>query len=266
MLSPAARPKATRRDPAPATGRRETAIRLGTTLAAAAMSGGLAGLVIGGVLGRLAMRLLAVTSPAGAQGRVTDDLAIVGRISLTGTLGLALFTTLVGVIGGLVYVWVRRVLPTSRAGRVLLFGVFTGSIGGALFVHDYPSFDYTVLAPAWLAIVLFVALPLTYGLVVSLLVEVLDAPTGLLRRAPKSVVLGAGAVVMLPTLPFTGPVILTAFAVALVPRLRRMWFSDLVTLAGSALFALLVLWGLYGLGVDIESIATNRPSTAPFNP
>jgi len=212
------------------------------------------------------MRLLAVTSPTSARGRVTDDLAIVGRISLTGSLGLALFTTLAGAIGGLVYVWVRRVLPTARGARVLLFGIFAGSIGGALFVHDHPSFDYTVLTPAWLAIALFIALPLVFGLLVSLLVEVIDTPTGWLRRAPTALVLGAGGLVALPTLPLTGPVLLAAFTVALVPRLRRLWFSDAVTVAGSALFAVLIVWGLYGLGVDIRSIATNQPSDAPFNP
>jgi hypothetical protein len=48
------------------------------------------GLLVGGVLGRLAMRLLAVTSGQSAQGGVTDDQAIVGEATLRGTVTLAL--------------------------------------------------------------------------------------------------------------------------------------------------------------------------------
>lgn len=251
---------------APAVAGRARALGLGRTISAGALAGALGGFLVGGVLGRLAMRLLAVSSPPAAQGRLTDDQAIVGRITLDGTFDLTLFTTVVGVVGGLIYVWVRRVLPESRRGRVLGFAVLAGAVGGALFVHDYPSFDYTVLTPAWLAVALFIALPLVYGVIVALLVEELDGPTGWLRRMPSPFLLGVGILLVLPTAPITGPVILAAFAVALLPRLRALWWSRSVTLTGSALFVLLVVWGVYGIGADIVSIATGSPSTAPFNP
>ena len=51
---------------------------LARTMGGGALLGALSGLLVGGVLGRLAMRLLAVTSPAAAQGRLTDDQALVG--------------------------------------------------------------------------------------------------------------------------------------------------------------------------------------------
>jgi hypothetical protein len=251
---------------APVLRERDLAIALGMTITAGAIAGTVGGVVVGGVLGRLAMRLLAVTSPPAAQGRITDDNAIVGRITLEGSFDLAVFTTLAGVIGGLVYLLCRRILPEDRRGRVLGFGILCGALGGAFFVHDHPSFDFTVLTPAWLAVALFVALPLLFGVVIVMLVERLDGPTGWLRRAPTPLVLGVGGLVTLPTVPFTGLVILAAFAVALVPRLRVVWRSRAVTVAGSILYVLLVLWGLYGLGADIMSIATDSPSTAPFNP
>jgi len=99
------------------------------------------------VLGRLAMRLLAVTSGQSAQGGVTDDQAIVGEVTLRGTVTLALICTGLGALGGLIYLCVRRVLPDSLRGRILGYGLFSGAIGGALFVHEHGSFDYTVLAP-----------------------------------------------------------------------------------------------------------------------
>jgi hypothetical protein len=239
---------------------------LARTMGGGAVLGALSGVLVGGVLGRLAMRLLAVTSPASAQGRMTDDQAVVGTISLGGTLGLALVTTVAGALAGLVYLWVRRVLPTSRRGRVAGYGVFAGSVGGALFVHDHPSFDYTVLSPTWLAVLLFVALPLAFGLLLPALVETLDRPSGWLRRRPAWLVTGLGLLVAAPVLPLAAPVVLGAFVIALSPRLRAAWHSRVVTVTGVALFALLVLWGGYGLVVDVVSVATDTPSTAPFNP
>jgi hypothetical protein len=76
------------------------------------------------------------------------------------------------------------VLPDSLRGRILGYGLFSGAIGGAFFVHEHGSFDYTVLAPAWLAVAMFVALPLLFGLTVPALVEVTDREGGLGRRVP----------------------------------------------------------------------------------
>ncbi|MEP6666260.1 MAG: hypothetical protein ABJA81_07430, partial [Nocardioidaceae bacterium] len=78
------------------------------TLAAGVFGGALCGVFVVGVLGRLAMRLLAVTSSDQVQGAVTDDDEIVGVISLEGTLSLGVFGILAGATGGLVYLWVRR--------------------------------------------------------------------------------------------------------------------------------------------------------------
>src|SRR5829696_4140773 len=60
-------------------------LALARTLSVGAVAGAICGLLVGGVLGRLAMRLLAVTSGESAQGGVTDDQAIVGEITLLGT-------------------------------------------------------------------------------------------------------------------------------------------------------------------------------------
>ncbi len=227
-----------------------------------AIAGAVTGIFVSGVLGRLAMRLLAVTSPLYAQGGITDDQAVVGEITLAGTANLAFFGATAGGIGGLIYLWVRRVLAESRRGRVLGYGLFTGTVGGALLVHDHPSFDYTVFSPAWLSVALFIALPVVFGILVAVLVEMFDG-TG--RRPPVALFVVA-VVVALPALILTSPFLGVATAVVWVPVLRRAWRSRVVTVAGRAAYAGLVLWGLYGIVVDVISIATDQPSSAPFNP
>jgi hypothetical protein len=243
------------------TGTRGRAARLTRMLAWGAVGGAFAGFLVGGVLGRLAMRLLAVTSP-GARGGITDDQAVVGEISVGGSGFLAFFTIALGAVGGLVYLWVRRVLPGTTRGRVLGYGLFTGAVGGALFVHDHPSFDYTVLTPAWLAVALFVALPAAYGLAVAALVEALERGAD---RVPLWLVSVVGGAALALAFFLTVPMVAVAYVVGLVPAINRAWRSPAVTVAGRLLYAVAVLWGGYGLVADIASIATGIPSPMPFN-
>lgn len=242
-----------------------TAGRLARTMAAATIGGALSGLVVGGVLGRLAMRLLAATSPVQAQGGITDDNAVVGTISVSGTVALALFTVQGGAIGGLVLLLARRVLPASRRGRAACSGLLTGALGGAAFVHGHGSFDFTELRPVPVAVIIFVALPLLYGLLVPYVVDALDGWT---QRGPGWPVLLLGVVVLVqpPTIAAVALAYGAALGIAATAPLSRWWHGRGVTVAGTALFAVLVLWGIYGLTVDIASLATGVPPTAPVNP
>ena len=241
---------------------------LARTTAAGLVGGAVCGALVGGVLGRLAMRLLAVTSPDSALYRLTDDDAIVGEISVAGTLSLLAFTASIGAIGGLLYLWVARVLPATPRGRVAGFGLLTGTLGGALFVHGHGSFDYTVLRPVWLAVALFVALPSLFGVAVPLLVDTLAGPRGWVRRGPWWLV--APATVIAAVQPAGLVVFAAGYGVALtistVPVLHRWWHGRVVTVLGSTLLGALVCWGVYGLAVDIVSLVQQRYPTAPFNP
>ncbi|GAA1643372.1 hypothetical protein [Georgenia ruanii] len=236
------------------------------TLAAGAIGGGLVGLLFGGVLGRLVMRLLAVTSPASVQGRLTDDIQPVGQVSFGGTLQLCVTTVALGAIAGLVYLWVRRVLPRSRRARSGLFALFTGSIGGAFLVHDHPSFDYSVLRPEWLAVASFVAIPTLFGLLAPRVIDRLEAPGGWARRGPAWLVIGAAVAVLNLALVVVALPAAAAFGIGLSAPAFRLWHSYAVTVAGRVLFVLMVVWGFYGIAADVVSIATNTPSPAPFHP
>ena len=225
------------------------ATRLAHVMAAAAVAGGLTGLLVGGVLGRLAMRLLAATSPVSAQGGITDDGAVVGVVSLSGSVALALFCLQVGALIGLVLLLARRVLPSTPARRAAGSAVLAATVGGALFVHGNGSFDFTALGPAWLAVALFVALPLLYGLATPLLTDAVAARTGWWL-----VPLGVLVLVQPPSMAVAVLAFGVAVLIATVEPLARFWQGRAVTVAGTALLVLLVGWGAYDLAADVLSL------------
>ena len=93
-------------------------------VSAAVVGGLVTGVVVGGVVGRFAMFVLRVTSDPSLHGVKTDDGFIIGRFSAE-TLFLLLATAALGVLGGILYLGVRRWLPERQ--RAALAGVFGGS-------------------------------------------------------------------------------------------------------------------------------------------
>lgn len=228
--------------------RRIAAAALTRTLAIGALSGALAGVVIGGGLGRLTMRLLAATSPA-ARGGVTDAGAVVGRISLSGTLELAGFTTGAGLTAGLVYLVMRRALPVSASGRIGGFAVFAGVVVGAAFVGGSDSFDFTRLQPHWLAVTAFVLLPAAGGAATAALVEWAERARSRPSRVPTVALVAAALLASVAgrALAVVLPMAAVAYAVTLADPLRRVWERRWVTVAVRALVAALLVWGAYDL-------------------
>lgn len=81
-----------------------------------------------------------------------------------------------GALSGLAYLLVRRGLPRDRRGRVVMFALFCAMVGGATFVHDHPSFDYTILEPTWVAVTLFITIPGLAGAAIAATVETVCPP------------------------------------------------------------------------------------------
>lgn len=131
-----------------------------------AASGAIAGALVGGVGGRLAMLLLRLTSPE-SVGMISDDGFEIGVVSLD-TAQLVLAMAMLGGINGVLYATLRGAIP--RRLRLPLWSVFSAALGGASIVHD-DGVDFTFLEPAALAIALFVLLPGGAAAVVVLLVE-----------------------------------------------------------------------------------------------
>lgn len=148
------------------------------SVVASELAGGLAGGLVAGVVvlgfgGRLLMRVLAATSPDRAQGRLTDAEEIVGEVTLGGTLGFVVFVGLVGgVLGAAGFGLLRRWLPE----RSVAAGAVAAAIGAGLLARpsgllEPNNRDFSILEPAWLAVVLATALLLTCGVLGAALID-----------------------------------------------------------------------------------------------
>jgi hypothetical protein len=149
-------------------------------------AGAVAGFLVGGIGGRLAMLLLRLTSPDAVVGLTTDDGFEIGVIS-TSTFPFLAAMTMLGGINGALYAGLRGTIPARL--RLPLWTMGWACIVGAGVVHD-DGIDFVVLDPLWLAIALFVLLPGAAAAVVVLLAERWSAlpPWGSRRRSALLVV------------------------------------------------------------------------------
>lgn len=130
-------------------------------------SGAIAGLLVGGVGGRLAMLLLRLTSPDLVIGAFSDDGFEIGVIT-TDTFNLVAAMAAIGGVNGVLYAAVRGAIPARL--RLPLWSLFAAAVGGANVVHE-DGLDFTLLEPTWLAIALFVVLPGAAAALVVMLAE-----------------------------------------------------------------------------------------------
>ncbi len=148
-------------------------------LRAAIVAGAICGAIIGGVGGRVVMRLVYLidTSTDGAK----TDFGTVGDVTAGGTITLMVLATLAGVVGGLIYVALRRWLPWSGAARGAFFGLLMMFGPGIIAVSEI---DLQIFEPALPVFAMFVALIVLYGIAVSLLADRLRAPAAV-RSGPR---------------------------------------------------------------------------------
>jgi hypothetical protein len=148
-------------------GVRDDAVAVAWWVLVGAASGAIAGALVGGVGGRLAMLLLRLTSPDDVIGMTSDDGFEIGVVSFD-TAQLVLAMAMLGGVNGVLYAAVRGAIP--RPLRLPLWSVVAAAVGGAGIVHD-GGVDFVFLEPAALAIALFVLLPGAAAAVVVLLAE-----------------------------------------------------------------------------------------------
>jgi hypothetical protein len=135
-------------------------------LSATILVGAVAGATIGGLGGRLAMRILFLTSDDAVKGVESDDGFAIGRFSYVDTAGLILVATFLGVVAALAYFAVHPALGERGRWHVLLAATYFGVVGGAVIVHR-GGVDFTLLEPAWLAIALFVVICAAFGATIA---------------------------------------------------------------------------------------------------
>ena len=125
-------------------------------IAAIGCAAAVAGLLVGGVGGRLAMRYLAATNEEDS-GVTTDDGFVIGNITFGGSLALLASCFQLALVGGALFILIRPLLLGPAWFRVLSVATGVGVVLGAFTVH--PGVDLDVLDPPLVAIILFVAVP-----------------------------------------------------------------------------------------------------------
>jgi hypothetical protein len=132
-------------------------------------AGAAAGVLAAGAGGRLAMRLLAATSPQ-SHGEITEGAATIGDITVGGTLSFLAFAGVAaGTLSALLYVLVGALLPRGRAGGLTL-GLLLLVLAGARFEPlRADNFDFNLVGPDWLSVLSFTALAMFQGMVMCAL-------------------------------------------------------------------------------------------------
>ena len=133
------------------------------------------------------MMLLARLNPD-AAGLRSDDGFVMGQFTSTGTLNLLVVATVFGALGAGIYTVLRPLLIGPRWFQVLSIGLGPAVVVGEQLVH-VDGVDFTLLQPAWLAILLFAAIPGVYAALLTLLAERWRPPRGPIARLPWPVAL-----------------------------------------------------------------------------
>lgn len=136
-------------------------------LAAVTWAGGLLGFLIGGIVSRLAMMLLAKLNPE-VTGLTSDDGFTMGQLTLE-SLDLLVTATLLGVLGGGLYFVLRGLMIGPRWFQILSISFGPAIVAGSEIVH-VDGIDFT-LGPVLLAIAMFVAIPWAYAAALTVIAE-----------------------------------------------------------------------------------------------
>jgi hypothetical protein len=134
--------------------------------------------MVGGIGGRILMRISAVAAPDRAMGATTEGGNRVGEITLGGTLALIIFVGIgLGVIGAIAFLISEPWL--ARAGRWhgLAFGGFLLAIGSRAGLNA-DNFDFFIVGNQELNVAMFLGLFLAFGLLMPAIIDRLE------RRLP----------------------------------------------------------------------------------
>ncbi|HEX6869192.1 MAG TPA: hypothetical protein VF119_10330 [Candidatus Limnocylindrales bacterium] len=145
--------------------------------------GGLAGLVVGillgGIGGRLVMRFAALVVPE-SVGAATENGTIVGDITVAGTLALIVFVGLfAGALAGSIWVTIEPWLPVAYGLRALVSIPIAIAVGTRALVEDHNP-DFAILGHDPLVVASLVLLIAAFGPAMVLADAVLD------RRLPRA--------------------------------------------------------------------------------
>ena len=135
----------------------------------AGAAGAAAGLVWGGIGGRIAMRVVFLTSDERVRGLQSDDGFEIGTIS-NATMFLLIVTTIVGGFAGFGVGIIRMVTSGPTWAVAIGTSLATATFVGAIIVNP-DGVDFRILDPIWLTVGLFVLIPGLWGATVVVVTE-----------------------------------------------------------------------------------------------
>jgi hypothetical protein len=164
-----------------------TLIRLGRHVGLASLAGVITGVVVGGLLGRLVMRVSGFMAGPALVGVHTSNGNPVGDITFAGTLGLTLFVGLgTGFLGGVLYAAVEPWLQRLRPRHGLAYGAALLATFG-FSVLDPSNIDFRRFGSPGVNVAMFATLFLAFGGGVAWLFDRLSAVSAGTGRAARTV-------------------------------------------------------------------------------
>ena len=142
------------------------------------LAGAITGVAVGGLGGRLMMRVSAVLAPDHAVGMLTDNENVVGEITLSGTFGLVFFVGIFGgAFGAIAYVMSEPWLAWTGRWRGFVFGLVLLAVASTV-AFDPENLDFSLLEHERVTVAMLAALFLLFGPLLVWVRGVLD------RRLP----------------------------------------------------------------------------------
>jgi hypothetical protein len=181
--------------------------RFSAPVRGAVVAGAISGFIAAGIGSRVVMFIIALLNED-KEGVMTDASAIVGEFSVGGTFSLLALGMVAGIIGGLLYLGLRRWLWVPTPYRGLAFGLLTlVTIGQPLF--DTANVDFQIFEPVLVVVALFAALFFINGLILAPLLDRIHAEPAYppSTRVPRIVAGALGGVCALGIALFAGTLV-----------------------------------------------------------
>ncbi len=221
------------------------------------MTAGLAvGIVVAGLGSRLVMFVLRLTSPDTVRGVTSDDGFMIGQVTFSGTYNLLVIGAAVGVIGAAAYIAVAPWLIGPTWFRRATVGLTAGAVAGSLLVHA-DGVDFVLLQPRWLAVGLFVALPVAMGVALTIAVDRAARPDSWSAQGSRRLVVPVIlTILVVPSVLVTIPVALVVAVLLPVRRtlLRPIQESVIGTWVVRVVFLTFPVGGSIALGHDLAAL------------
>lgn len=152
-------------------------LRFARSVGIATLAGLVAGALVLGLGGRLAMRISGILGGQTAAGLLTANKNVVGDITLDGTVGLIVSGGIVGAFCGPLYAAARPLLVPLGRWQPVAFGVLFFLVFGSSCITPENS-DFRRFGPPVVNVTLFALIFVVFGLALASLASALDRTEG----------------------------------------------------------------------------------------